>query len=62
METYTLLPKTNKIKKNKKQKTKTKKKQINKQKQKQKHKKQTKRYCVTFLDHLVCVFIHTVLY
>ena len=43
-------------------KTKTKTKQINKQRQKQKDKKQTKRYYVTFLDHLICVFIHIVLY
>jgi hypothetical protein len=48
---------------NKKTKTKTKAKtkQINKQRQKQKDKKQTKRYYVTFLDHLICVFIHIVL-
>jgi hypothetical protein len=50
METYTHLP--NKKNTNNK----------NKQKPKQKDKKQTKRYCVTFLDHLICVFIHTVLY
>lgn len=43
-------------------KTKTKTKQINKQRQKQKDKKQTKRYYVTFQDHLICVFIHIVLY
>jgi hypothetical protein len=63
METYTHLPNTkntnNKTNKNKnKNKNKT-----NKQtKTKTKHKKQTKRYYVTFLDHLICVFIHTVLY
>ena len=41
-------------------KTTTKTKQINKQKTKQKDKK--KRYYVTFLSHLICVLIHTVLY
>ena len=35
---------------------------INKQKTKQKDKKQTTRYHVTFLSHLICVLIQTVLY
>jgi hypothetical protein len=58
----TLTSQTQKIQIIKQTKTKTKTKQINKQKPKQKDKKQTKRYYVTFLDHLICVFIHTVLY
>ena len=61
METFTPPPLLEK-KTIKKTKTKTKTKQINKQRQKQKDKKQTKRYYVTFLDHLICVFIHIVLY
>ena len=56
------LPPPKKNNKKTKTKTKTKTKQINKQRQKQKDKKQTKRYYVTFLDHLICVFIHIVLY
>ena len=43
-------------------KTTTKIKQLNKHKTKQKDKKQTKRYYVTFISHLICVVIQTVLY
>ena len=43
-------------------KTTTKTKQLNKHKTKQSDKKQTKRYYVAFISHLICVLIQTVLY